>query len=61
VIPEDVKVVCAQLSKGVLTYLVVNGEKMVNYWVFIDKMTSFFFTFLFSPCYKLYTMCAKQQ
>jgi hypothetical protein len=39
VIPEDVQVICAQLSDGVLTYLVVNGEEMADYWVFKDKMT----------------------
>jgi hypothetical protein len=39
VIPEDVQVICAQLSKGILTYLVVNGEEMADYWFFIDKMT----------------------
>ena len=39
VIPEDVQVICAQLSKGVLTYLVVNDKEMTDYWVFEDKMT----------------------
>jgi hypothetical protein len=39
VIPEDVKVICAQLSDGALTYLVVNGKEMADYWVFKDKMT----------------------
>ena len=39
VIPEDVQVICAQLSDGVLTYLVVNDKEMTDYWVFKDKMT----------------------
>jgi hypothetical protein len=39
VIPEDVQVICAQLSDGALTYLVVNGKEMADYWVFKDKMT----------------------
>ena len=34
VIPEDVQVICAQLSDGVLTHLVVNGKEMADYWVF---------------------------
>jgi hypothetical protein len=39
VIPEDVRVICAQLSKGALTYLVVNDKEMTDYSVFKDKMT----------------------
>jgi len=39
VIPEDVQVICAQLSKGALTYLVVNDKEMTDYWIYKDKMT----------------------
>ena len=44
VIPEDVTVLCAQLSEGALTFLVVNGKKMIDYWIYKFKKVDLYKT-----------------